>query len=161
MVAEGDVLWQASDTRKAGLNLTRFIGWLNARGHGFTGYADLHAWSVADVAGFWAAVAEYFEVILEGEPEAILTGEMPRARWFTGTRMNYAEHVLRHEGSGDPGRVMLHHGSETRAMTTASWAEVAGAVRTLATRLRAMRSSWPAAMRRPGAERKWRPTTMR
>ncbi len=138
MVAEGDVLWQASDARKVGLNLTRFIGWLNARGHGFTGYWDLHQWSVADVAGFWAALAEYFEVILEGAPQAILTGEMPRARWFTGTRMNYAEHVLRHEGSGDPGRVMLHHGSETRELTTASWAEVAGAVRKLATRLRAM-----------------------
>jgi len=66
MVAEGDVLWQASDARKAGLNLTRFIGWLNARGHGFTGYSDLHAWSVADVAGFWAAVAGYFEVIQIG-----------------------------------------------------------------------------------------------
>jgi acetoacetyl-CoA synthetase len=138
MVAEGDVLWQATDARKAGLNLTRFIGWLNTRGHRFTGYADLHAWSVTDVAGFWAAVTGYFEVILEGEPEAIVNGEMPRARWFTGTRMNYAEHVLRHEMSGDPGRVMLHHGSETRAMTTASWAEVAGAVRKLATRLRAM-----------------------
>jgi acetoacetyl-CoA synthetase len=138
MVAEGDVLWQAPDARKARLNLTRFIGWLNARGHGFTGYADLHAWSVEDVAGFWAALAGYFEAILEGEPEAVVTGEMPQARWFTGTRMNYAEHVLRHETSGDPGRVMLHHGSETRELTTASWAEVAGAVRKLATRLRAM-----------------------
>lgn len=138
MVAEGDILWQASDARKDGLNLTRFIGWLNARGHGFTGYADLHAWSVADIAGFWAALAKYFGVILEGEPEAIVAGEMPQARWFPGTRMNYAEHVLRHETSGDPGRVMLHHGSETRAMATASWAEVAGAVRKLATRLRAM-----------------------
>jgi acetoacetyl-CoA synthetase len=138
MEAEAEVLWQASDARKAGLNLTRFISWLNARGHGFAGYQDLHAWSVADVAGFWAALADYFGVILEGQPEAILAGEMPRARWFTGTRMNYAEHVLRHEMSGDPARVMLHHGSETRVMTTASWAEVAGAVRKLATRLRDM-----------------------
>lgn len=138
MVAEGEILWQASDALKAGLNLTRFIGWLNARGHGFSGYWDLHEWSIRDVAGFWAALAAYFEVILEGEPEAVLAGQMPRARWFTGTRMNYAEHVLRHEASGDPGRVMLHHGSETRDMTTASWAEVAGAVRKLATRLRDM-----------------------
>jgi acetoacetyl-CoA synthetase len=138
MVAEGEVLWQASDARKAGLNLTRFIGWMNARGHAFEGYWDLHQWSVTDVGGFWAALAAYFEVILEGEPTAFVSGEMPRARWFTGTRMNYAEHVLRHETSGDPGRVMLHHGSETRSLTTASWAEVAGAVRKLATRLRAM-----------------------
>jgi acetoacetyl-CoA synthetase len=134
----GDVLWQASDARKARLNLTRFIGWLNARGHSFQGYADLHAWSVSDVAGFWAAIAGYFDIILDGKPEAVVTGEMPRARWFPGTRMNYAEHVLRHEMSGDPDRTMLHHGSETRAMASASWAEVAGAVRKLATRLRTM-----------------------
>ena len=43
MIAEGQLLWEASEARKAGLNLTRFIGWLNARGHDFTGYGDLHA----------------------------------------------------------------------------------------------------------------------
>jgi acetoacetyl-CoA synthetase len=138
MVTEGDILWQASDARKAGLNLTDFIRWLNARGHAFAGYSDLHGWSVGDIAGFWGAIADYFGLILEGTPQAIADGAMPRTRWFTGTRMNYAEHVLRHETSGDPARIMLHHGSETRAMATASWAEVAGAVRKLATRLRAM-----------------------
>ena len=39
---------------------------------------------------------------------------------------------------GDPARIMLHHGSELRPMATKSWGDVAGAVRKLATRLRAM-----------------------
>ena len=40
--------------------------------------------------------------------------------------------------AGDPARTMLHHASELRPMQTASWADIAGAVRKLATRLRAM-----------------------
>jgi acetoacetyl-CoA synthetase len=139
MIAEGQLLWQASEARKAGLNLTAFIGWLNVRGHGFTGYADLHAWSIADLAGFWGAVRDYFGLIFEGEAEPVLTdAPMPRTLWLRGARLNYAEHVLRHEGSGDPGRVMLHHVSELRPMAEMSWAEVGGAVRKLASRLRAM-----------------------
>jgi acetoacetyl-CoA synthetase len=139
MVREGEILWQASAERKAGLNLTHFINWLGQRGRQFEGYSDLWQWSVDDLPGFWGAIRDYFGLILEGDGNPVLTNDpMPRTRWLPGARMNYAEHVLRHEASGDPGRVMLHHASELRPMATASWAEVAGAVRKLATRLRAM-----------------------
>jgi len=133
------VIWQASDARKAGLNLTAFIAWLNARGHSFAGYDDLHRWSITDLAGFWGAIRDYFGLILEGDADPVLTNDpMPRTRWLPGARMNYAEHVLRLENVGDPGRVMLHHLSELRPMAVMSWAEVGAAVRKLATRLRAM-----------------------
>lgn len=139
MVTEGQLLWQASDARKAGLNLTAFIAWLNARGHDFTGYADLQAWSIADLSGFWGAVRDYFGLILEGSPDPVLSdAPMPRTRWLPKARLNYAEHVLRHETSGDPARTMLHHVSELRPMATMSWAEVGAQVRKLATRLREM-----------------------
>lgn len=138
MVSEGDILWQASDARKAGLNLTRFIAWLNDRGHEFTGYQDLYDWSISDLPGFWKAIADHFDLILEGDLDQVLTGDMPRTRWFTGTRLNYAEHVLRHELSGDPARVMLHSRSELRPATVLSWGEVASQVRRLATSFRAM-----------------------
>ncbi len=139
MVTEGQHLWAASEARKSGLNLTRFIDWLNTRGHGFSGYADLQAWSIADLSGFWGAVRDYFGLILEGNANPVLTdAPMPRTRWLPGARLNYAEHVLRHEMSGDPDRPMLHHISELRPMAAMSWAEVGAQVRKLATRLRAM-----------------------
>lgn len=139
MIAEGQLIWTASDARKSGLNLTRFIHWLNARGHAFTGYADLHAWSIADLSGFWGAVRDYFGLILEGDADPVLTdAPMPRTRWLPDARLNYAEHVLRHEMSGSPDRPMLHHISELRLMAVMSWAEVGTKVRKLATRLRAM-----------------------
>jgi acetoacetyl-CoA synthetase len=139
MADEGTVLWQADADRIERLNITRFIGWLEQRGHHFTSYQDLHDWSVGDLPGFWSAISEYFELVIEGDCAAVVSDDaMPRTRWFVGTRMNYAEHVLRHEMSGDPARVMLHHGSELRGFSTTCWSDVAGAVRKLATRLRDM-----------------------
>jgi acetoacetyl-CoA synthase len=118
----------------------RFLGWLGERGLVFEGYDALHAWSVAEPAAFWLALRDFFGIEMEGELREVLTADpMPRARWFTGTRLNYAEQVLRHEGTGDPARPMLHHCSETRpGIAAMSWAEVGGQVRKLATRLRAL-----------------------
>ncbi|GAB4273095.1 MAG: acetoacetate--CoA ligase [Pararhodobacter sp.] len=139
MIKEGDLLWQASPERLAEAELTRFIAWLRDRGHAFDGYHQLWQWSVDDLPGFWTAIRDYFGVIMEGEVEQVLTdAPMPRARWFTGTKLNFAENVLKHETLGDPGRTMLHHCSETRPVAALSWADVGGAVRKLATRLRAM-----------------------
>lgn len=139
MTEEGAILWQADEARRDGLNLTRFLAFLRQRGRSFDGYSDLWDWSVSDLPGFWSAIAEYFDLIMDGAPVDIVTkGPMPRTRWFTGTALNYAEHVLRHEASGDPARVMLHHGSEGGPMQTASWEKIAGDVRKLATWLRGM-----------------------
>ena len=139
MTAETPILWQASADRRQGLNLTKFLTFLSERGQTFQGYRDLWHWSVTDLPGFWSAIADYFDLILVGTPTDIVTCDpMPRTRWFPGTYLNYAEHVLRHESSGDPDRTMLHHSSELRPLQTASWADIAGAVRKLAARLRAM-----------------------
>ena len=139
MVEEGGLLWEASPARRDASNIAQFIKWLEPRGQRFEGYDDLWAWSVSDLEGFWTAIWDYFEIKSEGEIKAVVTSDaMPRTRWFTGTRLNYAEHVLRHESSGDPNRPMLRHGSELRALSAMSWIEVAGAVRKLATRMRAL-----------------------
>ena len=137
MIEEGQLLWEASTQRRAASNISRFIAWLEPRGHKFSGYDELWQWSVDDLEGFWAAIWDYFEIQADGTLEAVLTDDpMPRTRWFTGTRLNYAEHVLRHEFTGDPARDMLRHASELRALTAMSWGEVAGSVRKLATKMR-------------------------
>jgi acetoacetyl-CoA synthetase len=140
-VTEGQELWRANDERRARVETTRFLNWLaTERGKEFEGYFDLWRWSVEDVPGFWRAVWDYFDIIHDGEMDAVMTDDpMPHTRWFTGTRLNYAEHVLRHEATGDPARPMIAHMSETRPdVAWLSWADIAGAVRRLATRLREM-----------------------
>ena len=63
MAKSSDHLWAPTPETIAGTNIGRFVAWLEARGSGpFPSYADLWEWSVADVAGFWAAVWEFFDV---------------------------------------------------------------------------------------------------
>ncbi|MER5218666.1 AMP-binding protein [Streptomyces sp. NPDC002838] len=59
-------------------------------------YAALHRWSVTDLAGFWGAVWEYFDIDADTPYEQVLAEEgMPGARWFPGATLNYAHHALR------------------------------------------------------------------
>ncbi|PHP68382.1 acetoacetate--CoA ligase [Zhengella mangrovi] len=139
VVKEGEILWEASAQRREAAEITAFMTWLKGRGHAFDTYMDLWKWSVEDIAGFWQAVWDWFEIIHDGGIESVVTDDpMPRTRWFTGTRLNYAEHVLRHEGEAADGEIMIDHSSELREPASMTWAEVGAAVRKLATRFRAM-----------------------
>lgn len=140
MIQEGKFLWKAGDERLASANITRYLTWLSkSKGLDFSGYDPLWRWSVAEPAEFWKSLWDYFEVIHEGRPDMVMTTDpMPHTRWFTGAQLNYAEHVLRHEGEGDPARTFLQHCSEVRALQRLSWADAGGQVRKLATRLRDM-----------------------
>jgi acetoacetyl-CoA synthetase len=60
---------------------------------------------------------------------------MPGAQWFPGSRLNYAEHALRHERDGADALMFL---SERRALCALSWTDLGAQVRKLATRLRSI-----------------------
>jgi acetoacetyl-CoA synthetase len=65
----------------------------------FEDYQELHAWSVRDLPRFWGSLAKHFSLIFHTPPSEVL-GEatMPGARFFPGSRLNYAEHALRRRG---------------------------------------------------------------
>ena len=64
-------------------------------------YPSLHAWSVDDLDGFWAAAAEFLGVRFHTVAEATLGSRaMPGTKWFPGATLNYAEHSL----ADGPGR---------------------------------------------------------
>ncbi|HTS96052.1 MAG TPA: acetoacetate--CoA ligase [Streptosporangiaceae bacterium] len=136
-VREGDLLWTPSAARIADTNLTAFMGWLKAeRGLSFDGYHALWRWSVEDLAGFWQAIWDYSGVDASAPPERVLgRREMPGAEWFPGARLNYAQHVL---GRERPGEDALYYLNETAPVAALDWADLAGQVRILGTRLRAM-----------------------
>jgi acetoacetyl-CoA synthetase len=132
-------LWQATKERKENSHIFDFMRWLSARGQSFSGYSDLHHWSITDTRGFWHAVWDYFDIQFDGKIDQIQTETpMPDTRWFTGTSVNYAEHVLRNETNGDPNRSMIEECSELRDLRSLSWSEIAGKVRRLATTLRGL-----------------------
>lgn len=139
-MSEGEQLWEPSKECVDSAHLTRFERWLHdARGLSFADYEALRRWSVSDLEGFWSAIWDYFGVISDTPYETALDRRvMPGARWFDGSRVNFAEHVLRHEGSASALRIAIHHRAEDRAPGHLTWHQLGAKVRRLATRLRQM-----------------------
>ncbi|MEU7818618.1 acetoacetate--CoA ligase [Pseudonocardia sp. NPDC049154] len=94
-----EVLWSPSPEQAGRTAIAEFARWVREHKgvelESDTDYAELHAWSVRDLEGFWAAAAEFLGVIFRDEPTAVLgSREMPGAQWFPGATLNYAEHAL-------------------------------------------------------------------
>lgn len=94
-----DILWRPGLERIANSNMQAFQNWLHQH-HGlrFKDYAELHAWSVEQREDFWQAIWSYFEVVCHSPYEQVLENgdKMPGADWFTGSRLNFAENLLRY-----------------------------------------------------------------
>jgi acetoacetyl-CoA synthetase len=104
-------LWTPSPEQIAAANLTRFIEQVRALGGdaaGIDGYDDLYRWSIANLELFWLAVRRFCGLVVgPNDPgvacERPLVGRSRVAppdpelgpRWFVGTRLNFAENLLR------------------------------------------------------------------
>jgi acetoacetyl-CoA synthetase len=136
-MAAPEKLWDPPAELVRDSRLTEYMRWLESeRGLGFDGYDELWRWSVGDVEAFWRSIWDFFEVAADGDPGAVLSGhEMPGARWFEGTSLNYAEHVF--AGKEDAETAILH-ASELRELGEISWGELRTAVAETAAGLRAL-----------------------
>ena len=138
-MTEGELLWTPDPAEAAESTVARFMRWLAERGRSFDSYEELRRWSVTDLDGFWAAVWDFFEVASSQPYQQVLSARvMPGAVWFRGSRVNYAEHLLRHEAVAQPGEAALVHSSELRPLARMTWHELGDGVRILATQLRAL-----------------------
>jgi acetoacetyl-CoA synthetase len=122
-----DHLWAPTPDSISHSNIGRFASWLGERGRGpFDSYDALWKWSVDDIAGFWEAVWEFFDVHAGVPYSAILDSPgMPGTKWLIGAQLNYAEHILRH--GGDRPAIIAH--SQSRPPSSLTWDELAEQVR--------------------------------
>jgi acetoacetyl-CoA synthetase len=134
---EPEILWEPSARMVERARLTEFTRWLREeRGLELGGYEELWRWSVSDLDGFWRAIWDHFEVKADGHPSPVLgSREMPGARWFPNTSLNYAEHVF---AGKDDAEVAILHASELRELGELSWGELRGQVAAVAAGLREM-----------------------
>jgi acetoacetyl-CoA synthetase len=96
-------VWTPSAGRVAASNLTRFAAFAHER-HGAPkpgkdpakAWSALWRWSVDERAAFWTALGEFADVrATRGAGPVLENGDqLPGARWFTGTELNYAENLL-------------------------------------------------------------------
>ena len=127
-------IWTPSPLRLADANLTRFLAFAGARGSGATDYAGLWSWSVERPADFWEALFEFCGVVADrgAGPVLLDAGRMPGARWFPGTRLNFAENLLRRSGP-EPAIVFCDERGTRREV---SWDTLASEVARIADGLR-------------------------
>jgi acetoacetyl-CoA synthetase len=137
-------IWQPDPAQIAGSGIIRFAEHLTRR-HGveFGGYLPLWRWSVDHLDEFWSAVWDFYQVDADGSrQQALADATMPGARWFPGTRLNYAEHALRH-GANTVHANTVHADTvavtavtESGTVTRTTWAQLRAQVGALASWLR-------------------------
>ncbi len=132
-----EVLWRPSPEMIGQARLTAYMRWLAAhRGRELASYEELWRWSVQDLEGFWRSIWDYFNVQADGEPGAVLSShEMPGARWFEGSRLNYAEHAFAGKREEE---VAILCASELRELDRLTWGELRTQVGATAASLRAL-----------------------
>ena len=135
MIQEGDLLWTPGEDFVRSSNVTKLMAWLEReRGLRFDDYDALWRWSVEDIEGFWGALWDYFGIMSDLPCRRVVSrGPTFGTRWFEGSLVNYAEHMLRH---GDSDEVVFHHLSELRPMARMTWRELGAQMRKLAEWLR-------------------------
>lgn len=135
IINDGDLLWQPSPEIIAEANITKFINWL-AKNHDvhLANYNDLWAWSVDEVADFWAMLAEYCQIkFIKPADKILLDKPMPHTKWFVGAELNYTENIFQKMTSERP---MMLYKAEDSAISDYSWDEIYQQVNQLASVMR-------------------------
>ncbi len=131
------MLWLPSRETVAQANMTRFIKFVNDKYHlALQDYDQLYDWSVERIPDFWAAAWE-FTGIKASRPYTKVVDDLrkfPGAKWFPGTRLNFAENLLRFNDDR-PAIIFI---GETQKSSRLTYAELREAVARLAGALRAM-----------------------
>ncbi|WP_021591880.1 acetoacetate--CoA ligase [Actinomadura welshii] len=128
--AEPRVLWTPPQERVAKSRMVDFAAWWSERlGRPLETYQELWNASVADIGRFWADLALYFDVTTSLAPgAALVSGQMPGARWFPYAELNFAELALRGFEDRDIAVVTLVEGGEPVEVTAGELRRQAGAL---------------------------------
>ncbi len=128
-------IWTPSPQRVAESNLTRFAAFASARYGAPPGdYDALWRWSVDERESFWSAVIDFADVIHTPGVAPVLADRerMPGARWFSDTRLNFAENLL----ARDDEKIALVFANERGARREMTYRELRAEVARVAAGLR-------------------------
>jgi acetoacetyl-CoA synthetase len=90
-------LWQPSQQRIDEANITQFMQFIAKDGHKLNHYQDLYDFSIRLPQLFWKYVWDYGSFVEHSPINNVLENgdQMPGAKWFTGTALNFAENLLK------------------------------------------------------------------
>ena len=114
-------LWRPSPERISTTRLTAFVRYLEAtERRSLTDYSDLHRWSVQSPADFWRHVWTFCGVVGQRGTGAIDSpDQLPGARFFPDSRLNFTENLLRRRDESPAIIATTEHG-RNRELTFAT-----------------------------------------
>jgi len=105
-------------------------------GCGFGTYEDLYAWSISDLPAFWNQICEFCDLQFAVRGACVITRpeNIMDAGWYPGSELNFAQHLLRHDGE----EIALVFCGENGARRELSRRQLRGAVAACAAGLRSV-----------------------
>lgn len=128
-------IWKPSLETIETTQMTQFMQRINEHtGLAMRSYADLYDWSIQHPAEFWEQLALFTQVKFSTPYTQVLDNpdKMPGAQWFPGAKLNFAQHLLRHNNS--QAAIIFHN--ENGERVELSYAQLNTQVRRLAYQLR-------------------------
>ena len=120
-------LWEPTEQRIRESNMFDFMQQVN-RKHGttFSEYDSLYQWSIHNIEFFWEEMWRYSDIIASQEYETVIDDHtrMIGAQWFLGSRLNFAENLLRYRDD----QIALIFRGENRVRRTFTYKELFAAV---------------------------------
>lgn len=130
------LLWQPSQERIKSTNMYSFMNLINEKyNQHFAEYAPLYQWSIENIPDFWASMWKFAEIKASKPYDQVVddVGKMPGASWFSGSRLNFAENLLRYRDN----RTAFIFKGEDRVSYTMTYSELYDEVARVAVSLRA------------------------
>ena len=131
-------LWKPSAAKIEESNMKAFIRFVQETLHppGLADFQSLYRWSVEQPEQFWESVWRFCDVKASRHFGSVVTDfdQMPGARWFPDSRLNFAENLLRHRDD----REALVFWNEKGRQSSLTYAELYDQVARVAASLRAM-----------------------
>jgi len=131
----GKVLWKPSEERVREANMTKFINYVNkAQSLTIDSYWQLYEWSTKHIPDFWATLWQFVDIKFSRKYDEVADdlGRFPGVKWFPGSRLNFAENLLRHRDD----RSAIVFKDESQQSVTTSYAELYEQVARLVASLR-------------------------
>ena len=129
------ILWKPSKSQVNSSQIEAFRLQVNSRFNlNIETYSELHSWSITNISDFWKAIWGFMAIECSSNYKQIVddVNKMPGAKWFEGTRFNFAENLLRLRSN----KPAIHFQNENKTKKTISYNKLYNEVEKLASSLR-------------------------
>ena len=130
-----EVLWKPKSI--SATKMKALIERVNEKfGENISSYAGLHNWSINNLSKFWSLVWIDCDIVYSSIYDKVIDDikKMPHAKWFEGSKLNFAENLLRYRDE----KIAIRFLSEKRKPLSISYKDLFREVEKLAHSLRSI-----------------------